>query len=364
MQTPRNRSPLDDAVSWPSLEALEQTVRGWSSLRVLVVGDVMLDEDRSGVVDRLSPEAPVPVVRVESTRGVPGGAGNVARNLTALGAQCDLIGVIGADPEGDAFLEVVGSCQVGTEGVAVLPNRPTTHKLRILGRGQQLLRLDREEIGPLDREARARIEAAFVAQLEACDVVVLQDYAKGLFAAGFAEFCVAQARAKGRPVFVDPKTELARFRGADLLKPNEAEALQIASEFGGGEVLDAALVEKLQTAAGGGDLVVTRGAAGMLAVRPGASPCAVRTESLSVFDVQGAGDTSIAALALARTARASLEGACIVANAAASVAVGKIGTAAVTRAELLARLPRSYRAATEHHASHDPGTTRARRENR
>lgn len=323
-----------------ALERLAAILDRWQGRRVLVVGDVMLDEYRDGVVERMSPEAPVPIVDVRSHRTAPGGAGNVARNVAALGARCVLVGAVGNDPEGERLRRDLAAESIDDAGVLVLDRRPTTHKLRIAAGDRQVVRLDREETGPLAEEGAARVRSACAEALADADAVILQDYGKGLLAGGTAEAVVARARARGVPVVADPKHDLARFRGVDLVKPNAAEAEALGQAVGAGPGLDRALLEKLREAIGGGEIVVTQGGAGMLALDAHGALFTVPTETRAVFDVQGAGDTTLAALALAKLARASLAEACIVANAAASVAVTKVGTAAVAADELRARLPR------------------------
>lgn len=315
-------------------------VEGWQGRRVLVVGDLMLDEYREGEVERMSPEAPVPIVRVSSHRTAPGGAGNVARNVASLGASCGLVGVVGRDVEGDKLLEDLADAKIDASGVVALASRPTTHKLRIASGTRQLVRLDREEGGALPDDEASRLRSACAEAIEGADVLILQDYGKGLLAGGMAEWVIALARDRGVPVVADPKEDLARFRGVDLAKPNAAEAETLGAALGAGAGVGRALLEKLRETIGGGEIVVTRGGDGMTALDGAGAMIEVPTEPRAVFDVQGAGDTTVAALALAKVARASLAEACIVANAAASVAVTKVGTAAVSVEELRARLPR------------------------
>lgn len=307
-------------------------------LRVLVVGDVMLDEYRIGEVERVSPEAPVPIVRVREERHALGGAGNVARNLVALGAAVELVGTIGADREAELVRARTGALGLSTDGLVAIPDRPTTHKLRVVARAQQMLRLDREDDSPLGAEVRARLEAAVQARLDGCDAVVLADYDKGVFADGLAHAIVAAARARGIFVAADPKRVLSRFRGAALVKPNLAEACLAV----GGRADDfesrRRLLEKLRGELGGAEIVVTRGRDGATVLGADGRVVDVPTRPLAVYDVQGAGDTAMAALVSCRVAGASLVEACAIANAAAAVAVSKVGTAAVTRAELEERL--------------------------
>lgn len=321
------------------VEALEAILDRIAGLRALVVGDVMLDEYRSGSVERTSPEAPVPVVRVESRSVALGGAGNVARNVLSLGATCDLVGLVGRDEESERLFSEMANVGLEARGLIASDTRPTTHKLRVGAQGKQLIRLDREShASPTEAESDA-IKATIEDRLATCDIVILEDYDKGLFADGLGRFLIERAHALEKRVVADPKTVLRRFRGADLVKPNLAEATSfvgIAGETRPGRI---ALLEKIREELGGGEVVVTLGELGMSALDAEGTFHDVRTQPLEVFDVQGAGDTSVAALALCRAAGASLVEACIVANAASAVAVEKIGTARVDRAEVIARIP-------------------------
>ena len=328
------------AIESVDTSALAARVEAWQGRRALVVGDLMLDEYREGEVERMSPEAPVPIVRVSSLRTAPGGAGNVARNVASLGARCVLVGVVGRDGEGERLLADLDGVGIDASGVVALGSRPTTHKLRISAGDRQLVRVDREEVGPFAESETLLLRSACAEAMDGADVVVLQDYGKGLLAGGLAEWIVALARERGLPVVADPKRDLARFRGADLVKPNASEAEALGVALGAGSEIGRALLEKLREAISGGEIVVTRGAAGMTALDGAGRLIDVPTEAREVFDVQGAGDTTLAVLALAKVARASLAEACIVANAAASVAVAKVGTAVVSVEELNARLPR------------------------
>lgn len=325
-----------------SLDDLERRLDAMRGLRVLVVGDVLLDEYRVGEVDRISPEAPVPIVRIRDERVDLGGAGNVARSIVSLGAACDLVGIVGDDREGAALRTRAAEVGVDAGGLIETPDRPTSHKLRVVAQGQQMIRLDREEDHALSAEIVEQVREAVIARLDECDAVILEDYDKGLFAEGegasLGRWVIEAAKSRSCFVAADPKRELTRFRGAGLVKPNREEARHFipghADDFAGRR----SLLEKLQRELGGGEVVVTRGAAGMSALDTMGNAFDVPTRALEVYDVQGAGDTSIAALALCRAAGASLREACRVANAAAAVAVGKVGTAAVTREELRERL--------------------------
>ena len=323
---------------------IESALDRFGSLRVLVIGDLLLDEYRSGEVDRISPEAPVPVVRVLSERTELGGAGNVARGVVALGARCELVAPLGTDAEGARVTELLADIGVSQQGIVRTPGRGTPHKMRVVARGQQMLRLDREEKGALVAAQQVALRAAITRLLPGSDVVIMQDYDKGTFADGLAAWTIEFARQSGVRVVADPKHDLRRFRGASLVKPN----LEEARAFVPGRVTDLvgrrALLEKIQRELGGGEIVMTRGAAGMTALDSDGLSMDIRTRSAEVYDVQGAGDTSIASLALCRAAGTELIDACIVANAAAAIAVGKIGTAAVDLEELRRQLPEALAA--------------------
>jgi rfaE bifunctional protein kinase chain/domain len=321
------------------LRQIESVLERLTEVRALVVGDLILDEYREGEVDRVSPEAPVPIVRVARESVCLGGAANVARAVVSLGADCRLVGVVGEDREGESLRELVAGLDVSTSGILRVPHRPTTHKIRVVARAQQMLRLDREVSSPIETELAEKIRQAITERIEGCDVVVLEDYDKGLFGDGLAHWIIELARSLNLFVVADPKRELIRFRGACLVKPNLDEATGFVAGSGASSTALRNLLEKLQHEIGGGEVVVTRGRFGMSGLDQGGHAFDVPTHALEVYDVQGAGDTSIAALGLCRAAGASLLDACIVANAAASVAVGKVGTAAVGRAELLERLP-------------------------
>lgn len=331
-------TPLEPA-DRPTLARLESILDRFDTLSVLVLGDLLLDEYRIGDVERISPEAPVPIVRVRETRWALGGAGNVARCVVALGARCRIIAVTGEDPEADRLLVLLRESGLSAEDIVQLPGRATSHKLRVVGHGQQMLRLDREEEADLSLERldllRDRIELA----LPDTHMMILQDYGKGLLSQDFAGWTIRQAKGQGVAVAVDPKRDLARFRGADLVKPNLAEALAAVPGAAADFESRRSLLEKIQRALGGAEVVLTRGAEGMSALDRAGAATDLATRPVEVFDVQGAGDTSIAALSLCRAAGASLVEACIVANAAAAIVVGKQGTATLDRNELRSALP-------------------------
>jgi D-beta-D-heptose 7-phosphate kinase/D-beta-D-heptose 1-phosphate adenosyltransferase len=305
--------------------------------RVLVVGDVMLDQNLWGQVRRISPEAPVPVVELERESAEPGGAANNAANAAAVGAGVLLAGVVGDDAEGARLRALLGARGVDAGGLVTEVGRPTTTKMRVVAHSQQVVRVDRERtdaIAPASEAALLRWVSAHLPGVGAC---IISDYAKGVVTASLAQGVIAAARAAGVPVVVDPKgTEYARYRGAAVVTPNlhEAELASRRSARSDAEVADVAA--QLSAELGGAALLVTRGAAGMSLFVPGAEAEHVRAAAQQVYDVTGAGDTAITFLALALAAGAPLGAAMRLANRAAGVVVGKVGTATVTLDELRA----------------------------
>ena len=296
--------------------------------RILVVGDVMLDRYWFGDVARISPEAPVPVVRVTRIEERPGGAANVARNCAALGAQAQLLSVIGGDEAGTRLSELVEEAGVRAN-LHRDASMETTVKLRVIGRQQQLLRIDFET--PPSSEVLASKLADFEAALPECDAVILSDYGKG----GLAHIAtmIGLARAAGKQVLVDPKgDDYSRYRGAHVVTPNLGELREVVGSWRDEADL-AARVWKLREELSLDALLLTRSEQGMtLFDERGAMH--VPAQAREVYDVSGAGDTVIAALAVMLAAGATLTEAVRLANRAAGIVVGKLGTAVATCAEL------------------------------
>jgi len=307
----------------------------FAKARVLVAGDVMLDRYWSGSTGRISPEAPVPVVKIARDQSRAGGAANVALNLAALGVATTALGVVGDDADGALLAEALTAAAITPQ---LLQGRaPTIAKLRVMSRNQQLLRMDFEErldaAGAFDRPA---LIARFTAALADTDAVILSDYGKGTLADVAA--LVTTARAASKPVLIDPKgTDWSPYAGATLLTPNLSEFEAVVGRCADDADLIAkaeALRAKLNLAA----LLVTRSERGMTLIEPGRPPLHLPTAAREVFDVTGAGDTVIATLAAALAAGSSLAEACRLANAAAGITVGKLGAATVSPAELMAAL--------------------------
>ena len=329
----------------PDLARLVGLLERFPRLRLVVVGDVVLDEYLWGTVERVSPEAPVPVVHVRDETVVLGGAANAARNVVALGGRVALCSVVGDDAAGRRLGELVKELGVDPEGLVVAPGRPTTRKTRVIARAQQVVRFDRETHDPLGSGIAARLLEALDAAARGADGAIVEDYGKGVLLPRTALAAMRRLRAAGVPVAVDPKVALAPYRGAALLKPNlrEAEALSGVAIRGSADLERAAA--RLRRRIGGGALVVTRGADGMTLFEGDAPGVEVATARREVFDVQGAGDTTIAALALSLRAGATLFEAAVIANAAAGVVVGKVGTATASADEVRLGLPTALEAA-------------------
>lgn len=315
---------------------LAAIVRSFHSVRVLVIGDVILDRYITGAVHRLSPEAPIPVLRPSGNRCTLGGAANVALNVAMLGAQAILVGVIGNDAAGDEIERLVGATAGITAALVRVANRPTTSKTRFMTGSHQLLRLDEETTSPLDAAGVAAVMEAVDRSLGDGGVIVLSDYAKGVLCDGVLDAVLATAAIAGRLVIADPKRlDFAAYRGATILTPNEHE-VRAATRIEADQDTEADRAGRVALEATGGSAVlVTRSAKGLTLVCRDQDALHIPTRAREVADVSGAGDTLVAALAVALGAGAALPEAAMLANATAGISVGKQGTATVSRQELL-----------------------------
>lgn len=319
-------------MSGPSRLAAE--LARFRGVAVLTVGDIMLDRYLYGEVERISPEGPVPVFRVTREAAMLGGAGNVVRNLAAMEAQPVFVSVVGEDTEGQTVLDLLSGEAALVVDVAVEPERQTTLKSRYVAAGQQLVRADRETVQPLRPATEARLTAAATAALETASAMVLSDYAKGTLTPSFVRALISAARVAGRPVIVDPKgDDLSRYEGATVLTPNrrelaEATRLPVTNDE---EVVAAA--RHVIARHGVETVLVTRGRDGMSLVSAGRADH-LRTDAREVFDVSGAGDTVAAVMGLGLGAGLEPLDAARLANVAAGIVVGKIGTATATLAEI------------------------------
>ncbi|QWL09142.1 bifunctional D-glycero-beta-D-manno-heptose-7-phosphate kinase/D-glycero-beta-D-manno-heptose 1-phosphate adenylyltransferase HldE [Shewanella algae] len=312
---------------------MKVTLPPFEKAKVLVVGDVMLDRYWVGPTGRISPEAPVPVVRINQIEDRPGGAANVALNIAALGGSVQLAGIVGADEAASALNTGVSTLGVEPKWLTV-EDKPTITKLRVLSRNQQLIRLDFEET--FAQEQSQALLAQSEALLDDCKVLVLSDYAKG--AIFEPQAFIAKARAKGISVLVDPKgSDFGRYAGASLITPNMSEFEAVVGTVSSEADLVAkaqALISKHQL----GAILVTRSEKGMTLITSEGDELHIPTVAREVYDVTGAGDTVISALATALAAGSDLPQACAIANTAAGVVVGKLGTSTVSRIELIEAL--------------------------
>jgi D-beta-D-heptose 7-phosphate kinase/D-beta-D-heptose 1-phosphate adenosyltransferase len=314
----------------------------FSDVRVLCVGDVMLDRFISGEVKRISPESPVPVLSVTGRQSFPGGAANVARNVAALGGRCTLVSLIGRDPVGTELQNAVLSIDGLTCEFCVSPDRPTSEKTRFVAHGQHMLRTDAEVAVPIDAETEAAILGSIERLAAAHDVLVLSDYAKGLLTDPLVRGAIAIAQAHHLPVAVDPKSvSLVRYAGATVITPNAKEVLDATGidpteEDANAQAAGAMILRDC----GVHNVLMTRAHRGMTLMGKDSSASHFRASAREVFDVVGAGDTVIATLALAMGAKIALADAARLANLAAGIVVGKRGTATVTQTELADELAR------------------------
>jgi D-beta-D-heptose 7-phosphate kinase/D-beta-D-heptose 1-phosphate adenosyltransferase len=339
---------------------LARIVHGFARARVLVLGDVMLDRYVSGAASRLSPEAPIPVLRPSARRATVGGAANVALNVATLGGQAALIGVIGEDAEG-AELRRLLACSGIVPDLVVDAERPTTAKTRFMVGHHQLLRLDEETTAPVDEATAMRVLERFADAVVTSDVVVLSDYAKGVLSDAVLEGVLAQASASGCMVIADPKrNRFTAYHGVSVLTPNELEVRQATGIDAGDDAGAARAGRHALDEAGCGAVLVTRSAKGLTLVRRDAAPLHLSTRAREVADVSGAGDTLVATLATALCTKATLPEAAMLANIAAGISVGKPGTATVSREELLGVLHLADLMATDRKiATREEATQRA-----
>ena len=319
--------------------ALRDTVSRFKGRRIVVWGDLMLDRYLWGRVDRISPEAPVPVVEIERETVSLCGAGNVAANLRALGAEAVRVGAVGADADGDVLVRALEERGVDVGGVMRDPGRPTTVKTRVMAHAQQVVRTDREGRAPFDGETGAALTSRLADAVGRADGLVVSDYGKGVIAAAGIQTALAAAFRRGIHVSVDPKeSHIDDYRGVSILTPNQHEAGAVM----GRRVTDDAslkevgwgLLQRVDSKA----VLITRGPGGMSLFEQGGRYTHLPTVAREVFDVTGAGDTVVSVVALALSAGADFPSACHLANHAAGVVIREIGTACCSPLELLESL--------------------------
>jgi D-beta-D-heptose 7-phosphate kinase/D-beta-D-heptose 1-phosphate adenosyltransferase len=321
------------------LESLQGLVERFAGRRLLVLGDAMLDHYLWGRCERISPEAPVPVVEVQRETHSLGGAGNVAANLASLGAEPVLVGVLGDDAHGQQMLEAFAARGVDTRGLVRDPRRPTTFKTRILAQHQQVVRADWESRADLEGAALRDVLAVLSRELPRCDGLLVSDYGKGVVTRAVLEHAIGLAKGRGVPISVDPKeSHIESYRGVSILTPNQHEAGWV---MGKRIVDEASLLEVgwgLQKRLDAECVLVTRGADGMSLFERSGRYTHLPTVAREVFDVTGAGDTVVSVVALALAAGADYPEACYLANHAAGIVIREVGTATCSPAQLKASL--------------------------
>ena len=314
---------------------LRQYVRRFPHASVLVVGDLILDHYVMGNVSRISPEAPVPVVHVGSESLRLGGAANVFNNILALGGKADICGVIGADESGRLLMKELGSKRSGRGGVVIDHDRPTTRKSRVIAHNQQIVRYDIEGRHELKAVLRRRILRYVESRLRELSCIVISDYAKGVVSASLMSDITRLAALRKVPVVVDPKVEhFGYYRGVTVITPNHLEATQASGLHGNDDQTINEAGAMIRQRLGCGSVLITRGEKGMSLYEDDGVSWHLPTQARQVYDVTGAGDTVIGTLALALSTGASMKDSAILANHAAGIVVGMVGTATVSPEQL------------------------------
>ncbi|HAM36804.1 MAG TPA: D-glycero-beta-D-manno-heptose-7-phosphate kinase [Elusimicrobia bacterium] len=315
---------------------LQRFIARFPKTRILVVGDIMLDQFIRGTVSRISPEAPVPVVQVRGESFVPGGAGNVAHNLGALGARVEIVSVAGDDPAGRRLSDDFSAQRIETGRIVIDPQRVTSQKCRVIAEHQQVVRYDRETPQPLSKDVENGVINSITAALPDAQGVILSDYGKGVITPRILKTTIAHARRRGIPVTVDPKVEhFGLYRGVDCITPNTAEAwagMGLPPQSGEKPLTELGWAIRRRLLAR--SVLITRGPDGMSLFEPDGRLTHIPTRAREVFDVTGAGDTVISVLTLSLAVGADIRDAAYISNYAAGIVVGKLGTAVATMAEL------------------------------
>lgn len=318
---------------------LQKIVSHFKDKKILVIGDLILDEFIWGKVSRISPEAPVPVVWVKDESFMPGGASNVANNINSLGGKAYLVGVVGSDERAAILKGELEHKGVNIDGIISDPERPTILKTRVIAHQQQVVRIDREKVDPLKNGLMKKIAGFITDVIDEMDGLIVEDYGKGLITPKLLDKIVPLAKKKKKVIAVDPKVEhFSYYRGITLITPNSAEASRAA----GFDIKDrktlkragAELLKRLKARI----VLVTLGEDGMMVFEQGRAPKKIETVAQEVFDVSGAGDTVISTYTLSLVSGANAIQASHIANCAAGIVVGKIGIAVVSRDEVIARI--------------------------
>lgn len=314
-------------------------IDAFKQIKVMVIGDLMIDEYLWGHTDRISPEAPVPVVSVDREDYTLGGAGNVIHNLTAMGAKVIAVGTAGTGRAGKMIFEKLEELGIGTGGVISEPDRPTTRKTRVIASNQQVLRIDKEIKKEITEKTLEKLVRFIETQITDVNLIILSDYDKGLISKVFVRKIVRLAKEYGILILADPKSlNFSKYENVNILTPNKKEAslaanVDIKTDIdlftAGRKIMDQVKLDKL---------LITCGKDGMVLFETGKKPMTIASEARQVFDVSGAGDTVISLLGLGLASGATFEESAMLANAAAGIVVGKVGTAAASIEELKAAL--------------------------
>lgn len=315
---------------------LEKTIKKFTDKKILIIGDLMLDEYLSGKTTRLSPEAPVPIVEVESVNYVPGGAANAANNVNALGDEAVLVGVVGKDENGQKLIKLLQKQDIKTGGIFEDSERPTTTKSRIISQGQQIVRIDKENRKPISKKLENKLLTFIRKAISRVNIILISDYAKGVITPSMSKAIISLAKNSGKQVLVDPKGgDFSKYRDCFLITPNLKEletALKIQLKN----------IKKLPQAArmllahvNSEAVLVTLGADGMALLEKSGKYTDVPSADVKVVDISGAGDTAIATYALSLAAGADFEEAMLLSTYACSIVIGKLGTATTSRDELI-----------------------------
>jgi D-beta-D-heptose 7-phosphate kinase/D-beta-D-heptose 1-phosphate adenosyltransferase len=319
-----------------TLPRLRKILSGFRTRRVVVVGDLMLDRFIWGTVSRISPEAPIPVVEVESTSQMPGGAANVVNNVSALGGTCYACGAVGKDVDGTELLKLLRAERVDTRAIVSSSRIRTTVKTRVIAHHQHVVRIDTENTSPVDGRIAARIINSIRSRLAGLEAIILEDYGKGVLTTGLVRLIIDLTRDTGIIVTADPKIDHdLDYTGVSVVTPNRAEAYHFAGRSTRNrtslEEVGAELLKKWN----GTPVLITLGEEGMCLFESRKKPKYITTSAREVFDVAGAGDTVIAAMTMAMVSGATLQEAAAIANLAAGIVVQKKGVSSATCAEIV-----------------------------
>jgi D-beta-D-heptose 7-phosphate kinase/D-beta-D-heptose 1-phosphate adenosyltransferase len=313
-------------------------ISNFGNQRIIVIGDIMLDRFITGTVSRISPEAPVPILKAKDECISIGGAGNVAVNLIGLGASAKILGIIGNDDNGKKLSELLKQSEIDSNDLITDPERITTTKTRIISRNQQIVRIDREHNNPISETTGKRIVRSFMNSVNKFkpDGIIISDYAKGMITSELCEEIIKHPRAKKIFVAVDPKgTDFTKYKGASVITPNKTEAEEVCGFNIVDETTLKKSMKKLFNITGIDNIIITRGKEGISYSVRGENTKTIHSNAREIFDVTGAGDTVVSVLTLSYLSSESWEDSVRLANAAAGIVVGRVGTVSVTQRDLL-----------------------------